>query len=288
MSKRIRSLSCRMNIILVAVTCLTVAAITTTITHFSAVEASNPPTSNITVPTSVGQTVSVTWTGEIPALVNGTSDCANLADTLAVDQHLPTINVPSGIYSKLNAKFTFNISWDGDAGNVEIHTLIKPDGTELDSSDGGDPTETVTANNLTAGTYKVIACGFISGPAPQSYVGKLTIDTNSGPPAPPPTPTPTPAFPGGPRYYNYAPPAAIGEAAGEPSIGYNLTTHHAMYIAGLQTLRVTFPENIQPKGSMPEACEATWEDVSTPLTHTKSLDPILFTDQNTGRTFVSK
>jgi PKD repeat protein len=288
MSKRIRSLSCRMNIILVAVTCLTVAAITTTITHFSAVEASNPPTSNITVPTSVGQTVSVTWTGEIPALVNGTSDCANLADTLAVDQHLPTINVPSGIYSKLNAKFTFNISWDGDAGNDEILTVIKPDGTELDSSDGGDPTETVTANNLTAGTYKVIACGFISGPAPQSYVGKLTIDTNSGPPAPPPTPTPTPAFPGGPRYYNYAPPAAIGEAAGEPSIGYNLTTHHAMYIAGLQTLRVTFPENIQPKGSMPEACEATWEDVSTPLTHTKSLDPILFTDQNTGRTFVSQ
>src|SRR2546427_686397 len=83
--------------------------------------------------------------------------------------------------------------------------------------------------------------------------------------------TPNSTFPGGPRYYNYAPPAAMGEASGEPSIGYNLTTHHAMYIAGLQTLRVTFPENIDPKGSLPEAADATWDDVSFVLTHTRSL-----------------
>ncbi len=132
----IRALSLRKKIILVAVACLIVAAITTTITHFSAVEASNPPTSNITVPSIIGQTVSVTWTGEIPALVNGTSDCTNLADTLAVDQHLPTINVPAGVYNNLKAKFTFNITWDGNAGNDEILTVLNPDGSTLDSSDG--------------------------------------------------------------------------------------------------------------------------------------------------------
>ena len=72
--------------------------------------ASNPATSTITVPSAVGQTITVTWTGEIPPLANATSDCTNLADTPTVDQHLPTINVPAGIYNSLNAKFEFNIS----------------------------------------------------------------------------------------------------------------------------------------------------------------------------------
>jgi PKD repeat protein len=251
--------------------------------------ASNPPTSNVTVPGSAGQKIEVTWSGEIPALVNGTSDCTNLADTPAVDQHVSTVNVPANLYNSVNAKFTFRIEWDDSAGNDEILTVLNPDGTTLDSSDGGDPHEEITATNLPAGAYKIIACGFISGPSPQSYVGKLTIDTSSGgPPPAPPTPTPAPAAPGIPRYYNYAPPAAVGEASGEPSIGYNLTTHKAMYIAGLQTLRITFPEAISPAGSIPAACDALWEDVSYLVTKTKSLDPILFTDQLTGRTFVSQ
>jgi hypothetical protein len=255
---------------------------------FFAVLASTPPSSNITVPTTPNQKVVVTWSGVIPPLANGTSDCTNLADTPLVDQHLPTVNVPTGAYNTIKAKFTFHIEWDGAAGNDEILTVLNPDGTALASSDGGSPEENVVGNNLPAGTYKVIACGFVSGPDPQPYVGTLTIDTSSGPPPPPPTPTPAPAAPGVPRYLNYAAPPAVGENAGEPSIGYNLNTGKAMYIAGLQTLRVTFPEDITPLGSVPEACEATWEDVSHIVTKTKSLDPILFTDQNTGRTFVSQ
>ena len=76
--------------------------------------------------------------------------------------------VPTGAQK---AKFTFNIQWDGASGNDEILTVLYPNGNVLASSDGGDPTETVTANDLPAGTYKVIACGFISGPAPQNYTG---------------------------------------------------------------------------------------------------------------------
>lgn len=244
--------------------------------------ASNPATSTITVPGGAGQKVEVSWTGDIPPLVNGTSDCTHFADTPAADQHVSTVQVPAGVYNSVNAKFTFRIEWDANAGNDEVLTVLNPDGTTLKSSDGGDPHEEVTAVNLPAGAYKIIACGFITGPTPQSYVGKLTIDTSAGgPPTPPPTPAPTPSFAGGPRYYNYAPPPAVGEAAGEPSIGYNLATGHAMYIAGLQTLRVTFPAS-------PAACDAQWDDVSYVVTKTKSLDPILFTDQRTGRTFVSQ
>ena len=247
--------------------------------------ASDPPTSTITVPSGAGQEVTITWKGEIPPLVNATSDCTNFADTPAVDQHLPTINVPAGLYGTVTAKFTFNITWD-NGDNDEILTVLNPDGSTIDSSDGGDPSETVETNNLAAGTYKVIACGFASTD-PQPYVGKLTISTNAGNIPPPPIP-PTAAAPGLPRYYNFSPPPTIGEAAGEPTIGFNHTTKRAMYIAGLQTLQVTFPEQETPVGTVPEACPAEWKDVSFLLTKTKSLDPILFTDPNTNRTFVSQ
>jgi hypothetical protein len=77
-------------------------------------------------------------------------------------------------------------------------------------------------------------------------------------------------------------PPSLGENAGEPSIGYNLSSGRTMAIAGL-LLRVTFPEK-----STPSKQPAQWDDVSSIITRTRSLDPILFTDQRTGRTFVSQ
>jgi hypothetical protein len=53
-------------------------------------------------------------------------------------------------------------------------------------------------------------------------------------------------------------------------------------------LRITFSEAITPAGSVPAARDAQWDDVSYILTKTKLLDPILFADQLTGRTFVSQ
>jgi PKD repeat protein len=98
----------------------------------------------------------------------------------------------------------------------------------------------------------------------------------------------TPTGPGIPRYYNYAPGPGVGEAAGEPSIGFNPANGKVMYLAGLQTLQVTLPEKIAPLGSVPKACDATWTDVSFTGTRVRSADPIMFTDQGTGRTFVSQ
>src|SRR5215212_9618700 len=54
-----------------------------------------------------------------------------------------------------------------------------------------------------------------------------------------------------------------------------------MYIAGLQTLRVTFDDSTNPTKS-------NWESKSFLGTSVISLDPILFTDKQTGRTFVSQ
>ena len=98
----------------------------------------------------------------------------------------------------------------------------------------------------------------------------------------------SPTTAGMPRYQTYSPGPGVGENAAEPSIGYNPATKKAMYIAGLQTLQVTFPENIAPLGSVPTACDAEWLDVSYASTSLRSVDPILFTDQVSGRTFVSQ
>jgi hypothetical protein len=221
-------------------------------------------------------------------MANATSNCTVLADTAAADQHISTVSVPNGIYNTLSAKFTFKITWP-NADNDEILTVINPNGSTLASSDGGTPSETIVRNNLTGGAYKIVACGFLSGPDPQPYTGTLTIETlTSSQPSPTPTPVPTPVVPGAPRYHEYAAPKAMGENAGEPTLGFNPATKRVMYIAGLQTLRVTFPENREPLGTIPEAGPALWEDVSFIGTSKRSLDPILFTDQLTSRTFVSQ
>src|SRR5438309_613911 len=129
------------------------------------------------------------------------------------------------------------------------------------------------------------------GATPSKWVRSLKRSqpkTSTTSTAAPVTAPQAPTTPGMPRYYNYSPGPGIGEAAGEPSIGFNPISGKVMYIASLQTLQATLPERITPLGSVPEACDANWKDVSFTSTKLRSLDAILFTDQGTGRTFVSQ
>jgi hypothetical protein len=80
-----------------------------------------------------------------------------------------------------------------------------------------------------------------------------------------------------PSFTNYAAPAPLGQDAGEPSIGINWKSGNVLYQAGLETLKVDFSSGTP-----------TWNDVASQITSTTSLDPILFTDHSTGRTFVSQ
>ena len=73
----------------------------------------------------------------------------------------------------------------------------------------------------------------------------------------------------------------MATSAGEPSIGYDAKSGDAMFLAGLQTLRVSFDDSVSP-------ARATWQDVSHLLTSTLTLDPILVTERTLGRTFVSQ
>lgn len=96
-----------------------------------------------------------------------------------------------------------------------------------------------------------------------------------------------------PRFYDFQSPEALADGAGEPTIGYNPASKNAMFIAGTEVDRITFAENAAPDGvvdaagnPLPEACEPLWQDKSyTGAVNT--LDPILETEQTTGRTFQS-
>ena len=119
------------------------------------------------------------------------------------------------------------------------------------------------------------------------YFTTSSLDTYKGTvsstvkPAGTPTPTPPPVSTATPnRYFNYAAPNGLGTGAGEPSIGVNPTTGKVFFESNTQTLRVSFDDSTSPARS-------TWEDKSAPNAVT-SLDPILFTDQRTGRTFTSQ
>src|SRR5204863_3369362 len=92
--------------------------------------------------------------------------------------------------------------------------------------------------------------------------------------------------PGVPRYQNfYAPDGSSAQSSeGEFNISYNPKTGRIMNMNLGPVWRITPPELLSPP--KPECCEGLWEDKDNPTTNT-GLDPILWTDQKTGRTFVS-
>jgi hypothetical protein len=165
---------------------VTVAAVAVGALHGGA---ATPATQSVTVPSKMGKTVSVAWTGTIPAASpHPTSDC-NGAGVGSDDAGL-TVTIPRKGYDKFDATFTFTINWTPsnptgqETLNDEVLTVNSADGqdpadttsSEVGSSDGGATKETVVAHNLAPGTYHAVACGFVNS-TPQPYQGSLTVDT---------------------------------------------------------------------------------------------------------------
>src|SRR6185503_7947888 len=91
---------------------------------------------------------------------------------------------------------------------------------------------------------------------------------------------------GAPRYQNYyAPHGTSAEGGnGEFNIGFNPHTGRIMTMNYGPIWRITPAEVLNP--GTPESCDALWEDKSSMVTDT-GLDPILWTDQKSGRTIAS-
>ena len=97
---------------------------------------------------------------------------------------------------------------------------------------------------------------------------------------------PDATIPGVPRYQIFEAPAGTSaeSSSGEFNIGFNPKTGRIMTMNRGPIWRITPGEIQTPK--KPECCEGLWEDKSSAVTNT-GLDPILWTDQKTGRTFAS-
>ena len=209
--------------------------------------------------------------------------CADVPD--ACDDFALTVDLPAN-YASTNptSKFVIALSWDPQQADLDL-ALLDAAGAEVATSGelAGTPERIEFPAGSGSAAYTVRIKSFAGGGATATAV--ITLESGSSGPVEPPPP-PRPPSPTDPRYQIYTPPTPLGETSGEPSVGYNVETKRAMYISGLQTLRATFPENLDP--ALPESCEANWEDKSYIVTSIASLDPILFLDQATGRTFVSQ
>ncbi|MEY2507144.1 MAG: hypothetical protein QOH01_1473 [Verrucomicrobiota bacterium] len=135
-----------------------------------------------------------------------------------------------------------------------------------------------------------------SGIALLATAGNPVAPSSSGSPQ---SPQAVAATPGVPRFMNFAAPRGIADAVGEPSIGCNWKT---------ETTNSNSMFNIPNGGRVmlfggfsPDLYRATFNDCSSPAnvvweakplqlaaTPRAAGDPILFTDHDTGRTFVSQ
>jgi hypothetical protein len=191
--------------------------------------------------------------------------------------------------------------WSGKLIRVKLEWLLPATDYDLyihkDSNTGPlvgtsgrgatSPTEPLTWEDTTidpavhgTGVYTIRAVYFAATAADQ-YRGSAATETK-----PAPQPTPTPSTEAAPRYHNYPAPPAMGNQAGEPTIGVNWESGNAMFIAWFETLRVKWDDTASPAPD-------TWEDATATNTGVVSADPILFTDSDAGphrtnRTFVSQ
>ena len=223
------------------------------------------------------------------------------------DDYALTVTLPSGYAAAHpNAALKFTLSW-GDTGSgqsdYDLYVYKNPrgdcspsnctvtDGTQAadyQSASGNNP-EVATGSPVFDGTHTYTVVVVPYTPTNEIVTVKIELLPGSaGGGGGGPFGGPDPTTPGVPRYQNfYAPTGTSAQSGrGEFNIGFNPITKRIMTMNTGPIWRLT-PGEVQVP-SKPECCEALWEDKSAITTNTPAdLDPILWTDQKTGRTFAS-
>jgi len=217
------------------------------------------------------------WAGGPFAAPNVTAQAGEPVCSLpsSCDDYKLTVSTPAGYDT--GHQLTVKVGWPNTAADFDVYLLNSAGSVVSSAASSADPeTIIVPPNN---GSYTVRVVPF--APLGQSYNATASLGATPANPAPG---TQTP-----PTFKNYAAPSSFADAndAGEPSIGVNPKTNATMYQAGLSTFRATFDDSVSP-------AKATWADVSANAASgcvvgsLTSLDPILYTDRTTGRTFESQ
>ncbi|MGW6359879.1 sialidase family protein [Streptomyces sp. NPDC055092] len=224
---------------------------------------------------SVSDTAPTTTWGAGPFVVpnvSGTAGTVSCGDPQLCDDYTLKVSVPAGYDAAHSLRI--DAKWPDTAADFDLYVL-DADGREVAAAASSSDPETVLLPAVSA-SYTVRVVPF--APLGDSFTGTASLVADPVD-APPSTAVP-------PTYANSSAPDSITDAhnAGEPSIGVDRSTGAAMFQAYTSTLKVTYDS----------AGNATWQDKSAnaangcPQGSTTSLDPILFTDPATHRTFESQ
>src|SRR5256714_6175940 len=241
-------------------------------------EAATPSTGTLSLATPVLTYTSGPFAGSNPTdQADGVPTCSPPA--LPCDDFTLTVDVPAG-YDVANY-IKIQTAWPNQATLAQYDIFVYR--LNADNSLGS-----LVAANFFAVDPDVLTISAQSGKyllriAPtinqgESLATEVTLDQKVAAAAP--------ASGTAPRFQRYRATGTLGNSAGEPSLGVALPTAQfpqgrTMYEAGTTSLRVAFDD-------CPSPAAATWTSVTPPNTSTTTLDPILFTDRSTGRTFVSQ
>ncbi|GAA3890068.1 hypothetical protein GCM10022207_66970 [Streptomyces lannensis] len=232
-------------------------------------DAATPPSGSVSnaAPTT-------TWSADPSTVpnVSGTTGTVSCGNAQPCDDYALKVSVPAGYDAGHSLRI--DVRWPDSAADFDLYVLDAAGREVATSASSSDP-ETVLLPAVPA-SYTVRVVPY--APLGDSFTGTASLITA---PVDPPPSTATP-----PTYANSWAPDGIADAhnAGEPSIGVDRASGAAMFQAYTSTLKVTYDS----------AGTATWQDKSAtaangcPQGSTTSLDPILFTDPVTHRTFESQ
>lgn len=217
--------------------------------------------------------------GENPPVCTDQTPCGQFA---------LTVNIPAGDTTAYD--LTVSVKWT-DSGtpttqgatnsdyDIFVYKGTAPTGTSM-GAQGPNANPQEFRFKAASGNYTVYVVPYDVAPD-VPFTATVTLAK----PEPEVTPTPAPVPPGTPTFTAYMSPQGVGDDAGEPSVGANWKTGRIMYYGGFMeyVLRVTFDDSKQPAGAL-------WETRDLLLAATPRVlgDPILYTDSETGRTFISQ
>lgn len=211
-----------------------------------------------------------------------------------------SVTLPAGDFNSYRAKL--NVGWTnsgtttlgGTESDYDVF-IYSPDitGSQIATAATVANPEMTSFPVTSGGTYTIYVEPYDVSPT-VAFSATLTLVRAANTPWPPPSGV-TSVPPGTPRFFNYHAPAGVAEDAGEPSVGVNRKTEQVFggignggtvnYFGGFlpYMLSVTFNDTTAP-------ATATWKQVPLVLANAPRVfgDPILFTDSDTGRTFVSQ
>jgi len=267
---------------------------------FAAVPAFSTPTTpaNGTLSTS---TPTISFTGGPDFVSNPTPDpagatsgpvCGAAAGEPPCDNYTLNVNLPSSYQqSNPHALITISLGWNG-SDDYDLYAYNSSGALVASSATSNDPE--VIQIPACQGSYALtlsIVPYTVEGDA---YTGTITLNPDAGSNVSCSNPPAAGASgPGVPRFQNYAAPSQFDGFENEPSIGVDWKTDNVLFsnigirnlnVIGLAqpgTLRIGFDFSTSP-------ARATWTDVGYLTTSQFGLDPILFTDNNTERTFVTE